>query len=177
MVIIMFLLCLKIFLARVLDVSLGTFRTLVTVKGNYKDASIIGFFEVLIWFLVVKEAINTDSSSILIGISYALGFASGTYVGGLISAHFIKGNYTVQVITDEAYPDMLSRLYEKGYAVSIMDIKGNTKKRDMNLLFIETDKNNLSSLNRLIRRFDKEAFIVVNESKMVINGYFQNKEN
>ena len=94
----MFLLCFKIFFARVLDVSLGTFRTLVTVKGNYKDASIIGFFEVLIWFLIVKEAINTDSSSILIGISYAFGFATGTYVGGIISAHFIKGNYTVQVI-------------------------------------------------------------------------------
>lgn len=176
MVIIMFLLCFKIFFARVLDVSLGTFRTLVTVKGNYKDASIIGFFEVLIWFLIVKEAINTDSSSILIGISYALGFATGTYVGGMISTHFIKGNYTVQVITEKAYPDMLTRLYEKGYAISIMDIKG-IHKKDMNLLFIETNKNNLSSLNRLIKRYDKNAFIVVNESKLVINGYLKDKEN
>ena len=162
----MFLLCFKIFFARVLDVSLGTFRTLVTVKGNYKDASIIGFFEVLIWFLIVKEAINTDSSSILIGISYAFGFATGTYVGGIISAHFIKGNYT----------EMLTKLYEKGYAISIMDIKG-IHKKNMNLLFIETNKKNLSSLNRLIKRYDKNAFIVVNESKMVINGYLNNKEN
>ena len=47
----------------------------------------------------------------------------------------------------------------------------------MNLLFIETNKKNLSSLNRLIKRYDKNAFIVVNESKMVINGYLNNKEN
>ena len=33
------------------------------------------------------------------------------------------------------------------------------------------------NIRGLIKRYDKNAFIVVNESKMVINGYLNNKEN
>ena len=81
----MLLLCLKIFFVRILDVSLGTIRTLFTVKGKKIIASVIGFFEVLVWFLVVKEALNTDENSIFIAISYSLGFATGTYIGSYLS--------------------------------------------------------------------------------------------
>ena len=81
----MLLLCLKIFLVRIVDVTLGTTRTMFTVKGKRLIASLIGFFEVLIWFLIVREALQTEDKSILIAISYALGFATGTYIGGFIS--------------------------------------------------------------------------------------------
>ena len=63
------ILCFKIFFVRIIDVSLGTFRTMETVKGKTKEATIIGFFELLIWFLIVKEALNTTSNSIFIAIS------------------------------------------------------------------------------------------------------------
>ena len=48
------ILCFKIFFVRIIDVSLGTFRTMETVKGKTKEATIIGFFELLVWFLIVK---------------------------------------------------------------------------------------------------------------------------
>lgn len=38
-----YILCLKIFLVRILDVSLGTFRTILTVKGKTLYASLVGF--------------------------------------------------------------------------------------------------------------------------------------
>ena len=47
------ILCLKVFLVRILDVSLGTMRTIVMVKGKTLIASLIGFVELLIWFLIV----------------------------------------------------------------------------------------------------------------------------
>ena len=93
-----FYLCIKIFLTRIIDVTLGTFRTILTVKDKVLVSSVIGFFEVLIWFLIAKEALETNSS-ILIGVFYALGFASGTYIGGIISRKLIKGNLQVQIIT------------------------------------------------------------------------------
>ena len=82
-------LCLKIFFIRICDVSLGTVRMIVTVKGKTLLASLIGFIEVLIWFLVVKEALNTDSTSIFVALSYAGGYATGTLVGGTLSKKFI----------------------------------------------------------------------------------------
>ena len=77
--------CLKIFFARLIDVSLGTFRTINIVKGKDLIASIIGLIEITVWFLVVKEALNTDNNSIFIVLAYALGFSVGTYIGGKIS--------------------------------------------------------------------------------------------
>ena len=89
----MLILCIKIFFARIFDVTLGTVRTMFTVKGKRLIASLIGFIEVLIWFLVVREALNTESKSIFVAISYALGFATGTYIGGV--AGYIHGKAKV----------------------------------------------------------------------------------
>ena len=60
-----FYLCIKIFLARIIDVSLGTIKTFYVVKEKRIIASTMAFIETLIWFLVVKEAIT----GLLIGFS------------------------------------------------------------------------------------------------------------
>lgn len=168
-------LCIKIFLVRIVDVTLGTLRTIITVKDKIFLASVIGFFEVLVWFLIAKEALDTASDSILIGVFYALGFACGTYIGGKLSRRFVKGNLTVQVITSKATDEWLRTLRENGFAVSVMDIRQKDDDPDKYMFFMEINKNDFDRLHRLIKRFDKNAFIVVNESKVVINGYFSQK--
>ena len=96
------ILCIKIFLARILDVSLGTFVTILTVKGQRVSAAILGFIDVLIWFLVVKEALNTNINSIWIAISYAGGYATGTFIGTTLSINLINGKILVQVVFDSS---------------------------------------------------------------------------
>ena len=44
--------CIEIFFARILDVSLNTIRTFFTLKGKILPSTIISFFEILIWFIV-----------------------------------------------------------------------------------------------------------------------------
>ncbi len=168
-------LCIKIFCVRIVDVTLGTLRTIITVKDKIFLASLIGFIEVLVWFLIAKEALDTAESSILIGIFYALGFACGTYIGGKLSRRFIKGNLTVQVITSKATDEWLRTLRESGFAVSVMDIRQKDDDPDKYMFFMEINQNDFDKLHRLIKKFDKSAFIVVNESKVVINGYFSQK--
>lgn len=169
----LFLLCLKVFFARILDVSMGTFRTIITVKGKNFYASVVGFFEILIWFLVVKEVLNTDNNSIWIAISYCLGFATGTYLGGILSNKFISGNLTVQIITDSAYPKLVHTLREEGYAVTVIDVKGKEENEKF-MLFIEINNKNLDHLQKIVKEIDHDAFIVVNETKSVQNGFIGN---
>ena len=168
-----FLLCIKIFLVRIIDVSLGTIRTIVTVKDKKKLAACIGFVEVFVWFVIVKEALNTDSTSIWIAIFYALGFASGTYIGSYLSGKFIKGNFGVQVITSGKNNNLIKDLRESGYAVTVIDVKGHDEENTKYMLFIEIDKNKFNHLRDFIKKYDNKAFIVVNETKYVQNGYFQ----
>lgn len=169
----LFLLCLKIFFVRIIDVSLGTVRTLITVKGRTLLASMVGFIEVFVWFVIVKEALNTTETSLWIAIAYSLGFATGTYIGGYLSDRFIKGNFGVQVVTSNNNHKLIDILRNEGYAVSVIDVKGQDKANEKYMLFIEIQKNNFEHLKKLIHSIDKKAFIVVNETKYVQNGYIK----
>ena len=168
-------LCIKIFLVRIIDVTLGTLRTIITVKDKVFLASVIGFFEVLVWFLIAKEALDTEIDSIFIGIFYALGFATGTYIGGKISRKVIKGNFLVQVITSKASEKLLQELRENGFAISVMYIRQKDDDPDKYMFFMEINSSDFDKLHKIIKKYDKKAFIVVNESKTVVNGYFGQK--
>ena len=168
-------LCIKIFLVRIIDVTLGTLRTIITVKDKVFLASVIGFFEVLVWFLIAKEALDTEIDSIFIGIFYALGFATGTYIGGKISRKVIKGNFLVQVITSKASEKWLQELRENGFDISVMDIRQKDDDPDKYMFFMEINSSDFDKLHKIIKKYDKKAFIVVNESKTVVNGYFGQK--
>ncbi|MDD3392881.1 MAG: DUF5698 domain-containing protein [Bacilli bacterium] len=166
------MLCIKLFFVRIIDVSLGTTRTILMVKGKNVVASLVGFIEVAIWFAIVKEALNTDIESIWIIISYAGGFATGTYVGGLLSDIFISGSFNLQIITSKN-SNVVSVLRNNGFAVSVVDIKGQDEKAEKHMLFIEINKKHFNSIQKLIKSVDPKAFIVVNETKFVENGYFK----
>ena len=164
------LLCLKIFFARLVDVSLGTVRTIYTVRGKDFIAALIGIIEITVWFLVVKEALNTDNNSIWIVISYALGFSVGTYIGGKISKRFIKSNLEVQVVLSSKDDDIVKKIRDNGYGVTSIEVKGTNGTKYM--LYIQIRDNSLERLKKLIRKLDSKAFIVINETKYVENGYF-----
>lgn len=170
---IILLLCIKIFFVRIIDVSLGTLRTIITVKGKNTLASIVGFIEVFVWFVIAREALNTTVDSLWIAISYSLGFATGTYIGGYLSDKFISGTLSVQVVTSKKNKIILSKLRSEGYGLSVVDILGTDDKIEKYMIFIEIDKKRISNLKKLIKEIDNKAFVVVNETKFVYNGYFK----
>jgi len=164
-------LCLKIFFVRIIDVSLGTFRTLTIVKGKATYASLIGFVEVFIWFLIVREALNTDVTNIWVAISYSLGFATGTYLGGAISSKFLKSNLSFEIITSNY--ETVDILRDKGYAVTVLDVEGKDKDKEKYMLLLEISSDKSDALKSLIKEIDSNAFIIVTETKHVQNGYFK----
>lgn len=163
----MLLLCIKIFLVRILDVSLGTVRTIMTVKNKNIIASIIGFLEITVWFLVVKEALNTENNSIFIVFSYALGFSTGTYIGGIISNKYIKGYVTVQVITTNKKLENILR--KNKYGVTTINIEN----KNQIMLIIQINNKTINELKTLINKNDQKAFVVINETKYIQNGFIK----
>ena len=144
------LLCIKIFFVRILDVSMGTLRTVITVKGKNLYASLVGFVEVFIWFIVVKEALNTPETSIWIAVAYSAGFATGTYIGGILSKMLITGNLSVQVITSNE--NMMDELRKEGFGVTVIDVKGKDVETNKYMLLIQINKKSISHLQKSIRK-------------------------
>lgn len=169
----LFWLCFKIFFVRIIDVSLGTVRTIITVKGRRTLASMVGFIEVFVWFIIVKEALNTTETSIWIAIAYSFGFATGTYIGSVLSDIFISGTLGVQIVTSNQNNEIIEKIRNEGYGVSVVDVRGKEDHINKYMLFIEIDKKRINSLKTLIKKLDSKAFMVVNETKYVHNGYFK----
>lgn len=169
----LFFLCLKIFFARILDVSIGTVRTMLMVKGKTIIMAVLAFIEVFIWFIVAREALVTDVKSIFIPISYSLGYATGTLIGAFISNRFIKGIVGVQVVIEKGNESLLKAVRKHGFAVSVIDLKDdlNGNKRDM--LYFQINNRNLKKLISLIKKYDDRAFIVVSDTKSVQNGFIK----
>lgn len=165
-----FFMCIKIFFARITDVSLGTIRTVFVVKGKNLYSALIGFIETFIWFLIVKDALN-GSNSLWVVISYAGGFALGTYIGGKVSGSVIKLKLNVQIIIDEDSADLIDILRSHQFAVSVVSANGYQGSNKL-ILFMEIDSDRLSELKNLVNDCEKKPFMVVSETKDVINGYF-----
>ena len=162
--------CLKIFAARIIDVSLGTLRTVLVVKGKTIEPFIIAFIEVLIWFVIAREALNTNGNMILIGISYAGGYATGTLLGSKLSKYFVKGIVGVQVVVKENSKELVEKLRSLGYAVSVIMLENDYEGKNKDMLYIGINNKKLKELTNIIKEYDSNAFIVVNETKIVQNG-------
>ena len=162
--------CLKIFFARILDVSIGTIRTVLVVRGSRIMGSILAFFEVLIWFFAAREALNTIDS-ILVPIFYAGGYATGTYVGTLISNNYLDGLISVQVISNSKLAlKMIDKIRNSGYGVSVINLNNPQDNVNKKLLIIQLNKRKLKELTHIIRSIDSNAFVIINETKYVQKG-------
>ena len=167
----MLFLCIKIFLARILDVSIGTVRTMLMVKGKTVIMTILAFFEVFIWFIVAREALVTDVKSIMIPISYSLGYATGTLIGSYLSNRFIKGIVCVQVVINKQNKKLLNLVRKHGYRVSVIDLKDDYDKEKRYMLYFQINNNSLKKLIHLIKKNEENPFIVVSDTKTVMNGF------
>lgn len=169
----MLLTCIEIFAARIVDVSLGTLRTVFFVKGKTIEPFVIAFIEVLVWYAVARQALNTTGNTWLIAISYAGGYATGTFIGSKLSSKLVKGVVGVQIIIKDDSDELLKILREKGYGVSVIELKKDYEGNNKDMLYIQVNNNKLKELTDIVKKYDNNAFLIVNETKFVQNGHLK----
>ena len=177
----LYVVCIIVVLGRIVDMALATIRTVFTVKNKPQIAAPIGFIEAFFWFLIVKAALdyviqNPFVDTLLLAIAYSLGFALGTFIGGLLTKKFVKSQIQVQVVTSKKDDKLVNELKEKGFGQTVISAMGANNKTERYMIFIETDSNKLKELKSIVDTLDKNAFISVNESKNVFNGYGFNRK-
>ena len=162
-----YLLAPLIFFARVADVSLGTFRTIVVFRGNKFLASFIGFFEIIIW-LVAAAQVLTNLDQWYLALAYAGGFAVGNFVGMWIESRFAIGNELIRCISYNR--DVLAeKIRNEGFRVASFDGDMGGDK-PVELLLIIEKRRNVPSLIRLIKELDQTAVYSVSDVKSVYEG-------
>ena len=164
---------LLIFLARVIDVTLGTIRVIFVSKGLKYLAPVIGFFEVLIWLIAIRHVMS-NLSNYFCYIGYAGGFATGNYVGMIIAEKLSIGVVLLRVITQKDASELFTSLSSEKYGVTYVDGYGAQGK--VNILFTIVPKKEIPKVIKLVTEFNPNAFYTIEEVDFVEQGIFPVKK-
>lgn len=153
-----------IFVARILDVSLGTLRIMFVSKGMRGKATILGFVEVLIWIVIVAQ-IFQNLDNWLNYVAFAGGFATGTFVGMYIEERMKMGVQIFRIIVGEGNEQLAEKLQEAEFRVT--EIDGTGKYGPVKILFTIAKRKRWHDLAEIVNQYAPDAFYSVEDVKHV----------
>jgi len=153
-----------IFCSRILDVSLGTIRVILLTKGYKYIAPILGFFEVLIWVLIVAQVMKNLNNPICY-IAYAAGFATGTFIGMLLEQKLSIGMAVIRIITHTESFSLFNELKERNYGVTLMNGMG--ARGPVEIIFTIVQRKKIDEVIDIIKLHNPNAFYTIEDIKMV----------
>lgn len=163
-----------IFFGRVVDVSLGTLRIIFVSKGEKYKAPIIGFFEVLIWIVVISQVFKR-ADGIIAYLSYAGGYAAGNYVGILMEQYIAYGVVLCRIYTKKDGIGLVKLLKDLGHGSTLLHGDGSIDKVDI----IETVivRKDMKLLAKSLEQYDPNVFYVIEDVRTKQNGIFNKRRN
>jgi len=145
-----------IFLSKVLDVTMGTFRVQMIVRRKKLISGVLGFFEVLIFILIVSKVIQ-DIGNWFNVIAYCAGFAIGNIVGIYISEKISKEIISVGIISKIKWQEIEEKLRDEGFGVT-RNI-GYGKDGEVQILRVICERNYFPKVREISLEHDRKAFI------------------
>lgn len=159
-----------IFVAKVIEVSLTTLRTVFISRGEKLYASALAFVEIIIWLVVASAVLNDITENPARMVVYALGFTAGSYVGLMIEEKIGLGYSNVQVITNvEDGKLMASSLRELGNAVTTIDGHGRDSKRVILSTYVKRKKKD--ELLQRVEDLEIQGVVTVSETQKIYGGF------
>jgi uncharacterized protein YebE (UPF0316 family) len=156
---------LLIFVMRIVDVSLGTVRIIVTVQGRRVVAFFLGIFELLIWITVISTVINRINEQPILALFYAFGYATGNVVGINLERRLALGFIILRVITRTAGKTLADVIRAMGQPVTIF--RGEGMRGPVDELYIACRRRDLQRLLAVVRQEDPEAFYITEMARDV----------
>lgn len=161
-----------IFFARIIDVSLGTIRMILVIRGDKVPAAIIGFFEIMVYTVALGLVVGSLDDPVKL-IVFCAGFSLGVLVGSVIEEKLALGYRGLQVIIDREHCDLVEDLREAGYPVTCWEATG--KAGPKTVLHMVVKRNMIKAVSNHIYEQDPSAFVVLMEPKHFRGGYIKKK--
>jgi len=160
---------LLIFLARMCDVTLGTLRNVFISKGMRNIVPILGFFEVTIWLISIKQ-IMQHLDNPLCYIAFAGGFAMGTYTGLFVEKRLAIGMQVLRIIVPQNAQPLIDMLQLANFGVTVID--GSGAKGPVKIIFTIIKRRDIDYVKRLIRDTNPTAFYSIEDVRIASQGVF-----
>ena len=151
------------------DVTLGTLRIILVTKGYRKFAPIAGFFEVLIWIFVMTQIIK-HVDNVVCYFAWAIGFATGVFVGSTIENRIALGVVIIRMIISGNGEELISGLKKGGFSVTY--VEGTGSKGPVKVLYTVTQRKLQNSAVRIIREFNPNTLYTIEDLKSAHQDFF-----
>ena len=163
------LLPLFIFVARTADVGLNTLRILFLSQGRSLLAPMVGFFEALLWLVVIGQILQHLSNPLCV-VAYAGGFAAGNAFGMFLERRLAIGMQMVRIVTHRDAEVLIEALKARDYGITVVDATGAMGK--VKILFTVVRRRDVGLVLELIRQHNPKAFISVEDVRRAEEGVF-----
>ena len=160
---------LLIFLSRICDVTLGTLRHVMMARGQKSITPILGFFEVLIWIIVVSQVMK-QASNFACYIAWAGGFAAGNYIGLLIEERIALGLQIIRIITNQECSELIKKLQQANHGTTVVEAQG--AKGPVKIILTVVKRKNIDPIITLIQEYNPDAFYSIEDIRDVNRGVF-----
>lgn len=161
-----------IFVAKMVEVSLATIRVVYVNRGEKARGAVIGFFEVMIWVILVSNVLSNLTEDPLKIIVYALAFSVGNYLGVTIENKLAIGTASIQTVVDEECKDELCALLrQNGFGVTMIQGQGMEGTVDVLLIFLK--RKSVPEAVGLIHQYRPNAMITINDVRHLQNGFIR----
>jgi uncharacterized protein YebE (UPF0316 family) len=159
---------LLIFSLRVIDVSMGTMRTIMIMRGMRKWAALIGFVEVSIWVMAISRVIGSVDN-VLSVIGYGGGFATGTLLGMWIENKLALGHVDIRIISMTKGQEITRQIRQAGYGATQMQAEGQSG--PVYVTSVVAPRRQMGDVIRLVNKVDATAFVTIEEARRIVRGY------
>ncbi len=158
-----------IFLARLIDVALGTLRIIFVSRSMRKLAPLVGFFESLIWLFAISQIVM-NLGNVMSYFAFAAGFATGNFVGIYLENKLSIGLLSVRVVTSEDGSDLINYLREHNFGVTSVSATGVSGR--VRLIISVIKRKDLDEYVNIVKEFNPKAFMSIEDVRSVKEGYF-----
>lgn len=150
---------LAIFGLRIIDVSIGTMRTIAMIQGRAKFAVALGFFEVMVWVTAVAQVVTRLGTDPWLAPFYAGGHAAGVGVGMWIERRVSLGRFLLRIITHSKSAEIRAVVGRRGRLLGTFP--GESPAGPMYLIFVSAMGKRVPQIIADAREVDPDLFYTV----------------
>lgn len=154
-----------IFLARIVDVSIGTLRTIVTVQGRTRLAFALGFMEVTLWVTIISAIVKQIHTAPVLAVFYGLGFATGNVAGIALERKLALGHVALRAFSRKAGTSLSARLRSSGQVVTTFEGEG--RDGPVTEILIVCRRKDVKWILDCIKEEDSAAFYIIEQAREV----------
>jgi uncharacterized protein YebE (UPF0316 family) len=165
-----------VFLARMVQNTVGTVRDIMVIRGDRGKAALLSFAETMIWLIVFCAVLQNFFAQPLGWVTainflaFAGGYAVGSYAGILVEEKMALGHVAIAVVPSERDEKVGEELKRTGFPLTIFPCQGERGPHHMYLSVVS--RRQLSVSLKRIQEIAPHAFVTVIDTRMAKSWVF-----